>query len=148
MTCGAYKIENKVTGQVYVGSSKNIERAVKLYFSQLRNNKHPNGKLQNAWNEYKEENFRWEILDESTEGERDEVAQKYLDLLNSPEIGYNVSCYASMKIGAREIKKEDEIRRIELEEWEREHPFCEEKKLISEEDMMRLELIFNRKRVR
>ena len=35
----------------------------------MKNNKHPNNKLQNSWNKYGEENFKFEVLKETSEDE-------------------------------------------------------------------------------
>lgn len=55
--CGIYKIVNKVTGQCYVGQSQYTKKRIKEHFRLLRNNKHSNKHLQNAYNKYGAENF-------------------------------------------------------------------------------------------
>ena len=58
---GIYKIVNKATNACYVGQSQRIKKRVKEHFRLLRWNKHPNAKLQNAYNKYGHDNFSWEI---------------------------------------------------------------------------------------
>ena len=56
-TCGLYKIVNKATGQCYVGQSQRVEKRLKEHFRLLRLKKHPNQKLQRAYNKYGAQNF-------------------------------------------------------------------------------------------
>lgn len=62
MNSGIYLISNLVNGKVYIGSSKNITKRKAQHFSDLRNGKHTNCYLQNAWNKYGGDFFQWEIL--------------------------------------------------------------------------------------
>ena len=65
----------------------------------LRNNKHDNKYLQNAWNKYREENFIFEIMEESENDEEIliKIEQKWLDETKcyEQEIGYNFCDKAS-----------------------------------------------------
>ena len=47
---GIYKITNLTNGMVYIGSSINIEIRLKHHFRELKNNRHKNRHLQNAFN--------------------------------------------------------------------------------------------------
>jgi group I intron endonuclease len=60
---GIYKIENKANGKVYIGQSANINKRWIEHRSNLNNNRHPNRKLQNAWNNYGQDNFDFNILE-------------------------------------------------------------------------------------
>jgi len=59
--CGIYKIVNKKSGLCYVGQSQRVKKRVSEHFRQLRSNKHPNPKLQNAFNKHGEDSFDWKI---------------------------------------------------------------------------------------
>lgn len=61
---GIYIIRNIINNKGLVGYSKNLRRRKNWHFCLLRNNKHSNERIQNSWNKYKEENFRFEILEE------------------------------------------------------------------------------------
>lgn len=61
-TCGIYCIQCVKTNKRYVGSSVNIKKRLYYHLNRLRNNKHGNIYLQNAWNKYKEESFIYCIL--------------------------------------------------------------------------------------
>lgn len=50
--CGIYKIVNTATGQCYVGQSQRAKKRIKEHFRLLRQNKHTNQHLQNAYNKY------------------------------------------------------------------------------------------------
>lgn len=65
---GIYKITNNVTGDCYIGKSKDMFVRMGQHKSLLKSNKHKysNGELsllQKAWNKYGEESFSFEILD-------------------------------------------------------------------------------------
>ena len=59
---GIYIIENLITGKIYVGKSKNINSRLKQHKRALNKNYHVNAVLQNDWNEYGENNFKFDIL--------------------------------------------------------------------------------------
>jgi group I intron endonuclease len=58
---GIYKIVNLAKGDCYVGQSQNVKKRVSEHFRLLRNGRHVNAKLQNAFNKYGESNFQWSL---------------------------------------------------------------------------------------
>jgi group I intron endonuclease len=60
--CGIYKIENIVTGDFYIGQSINLKNRRYQHFYELKKNKHKNKYLQNSFNKYGKENFKFFIL--------------------------------------------------------------------------------------
>ncbi len=60
---GIYKITNIVNNKIYIGSSINLKYRKCSHFRNLRLNKHVNYHLQYAFNKYKEENFKWEVIE-------------------------------------------------------------------------------------
>lgn len=60
--CGIYQIVNTVNKNKYIGQSINIKDRIIRHRYQLNNNIHNNQKLQNAWNKYGEDFFKFEIL--------------------------------------------------------------------------------------
>ena len=62
MITGIYRILNTITKDFYIGSATNFTIRKSCHFHNLRNNKHANKHLQNAWDKYKEHNFKFEIL--------------------------------------------------------------------------------------
>jgi group I intron endonuclease len=63
MNSGIYQIKNVKNGKLYIGSSIQIEIRWQDHLRDLRNNKHCNKHLQNAFNCYGEENFLFEVID-------------------------------------------------------------------------------------
>ena len=60
---GIYKIENLITHKVYIGQSVDVKKRWTEHKHLLKNNKHDNQFLQNAWNKYGEENFKFCIVE-------------------------------------------------------------------------------------
>ena len=60
--CGIYKIENLVNGKVYIGKTVDFKERKKEHKLDLRLNRHYNNYLQNAWNKYGRENFKFEMV--------------------------------------------------------------------------------------
>jgi len=91
MTAGIYTITNASTGKVYVGSSSNIEARWRQHMSDLRLQKHGNGKLQNAWKKYGPAAFVFSIV-ERVEVESDLLTREryFIDSLNAVIDGYNI----------------------------------------------------------
>lgn len=92
---GIYLIKNKINNKLYIGKSMNLLKRKREHLNKLRNNKHENSKLQNAFNKYGEENFLFEILikDESlSENELYDLERIYTYLFDTKDRGYNL-CY-------------------------------------------------------
>lgn len=106
---GVYMIENIVNAKVYIGSSNNIEERISRHFYMLRNNKHHSSHLQNAFNKYGEENFKFHILKECREKDLIKWEQVYMNKYQAtcPACGYNVS----LKAG-RVVLNEDSRKRV------------------------------------
>lgn len=86
---GIYIIRCKLTGRVYVGSSKNVNSRLNHHISSLRGSRHASWKLQEAWYEHGEDNFEFLLLEEVLEPELSLFEQKYIDEFNSFANGFN-----------------------------------------------------------
>lgn len=67
MTCGIYRITNKINGHMYIGLSKNIEQRIKEHFSHGINGQRKDDlekPLYRAFKKYGKDNFEWDILEE------------------------------------------------------------------------------------
>lgn len=64
MARGIYKIINITNNKFYVGSAVDLKRRKTRHFSELRNGKHNNAKLQNSWNKYGEKSFIFVVVEE------------------------------------------------------------------------------------
>ena len=58
---GIYKLVNKATGACYVGQSQRVKKRIKEHFRLLRWGRHPNPRLQNAYNKYGADQFDWGV---------------------------------------------------------------------------------------
>lgn len=79
-------------GKFYIGSAKNYKSRWAQHLTELRNNKHSNRHLQNAWNKHGEDNFRFEVVEEVDLADQFKKEQEYLNFLRPfGENGYNIS---------------------------------------------------------
>ena len=69
MKTGIYCIENTITNKKYIGQSVDINDRWSRHRIDLRLNRHCNSIIQNSWNKYGEEFFKFYILEEVTERE-------------------------------------------------------------------------------
>ena len=60
---GIYKLANKINGNFYIGSSKNLELRWKQHKYNLKRKKHINIILQRSWDKYGEKSFDFEIIE-------------------------------------------------------------------------------------
>lgn len=67
MARGIYKIINVINNKFYVGSAVDLKRRKTRHFSDLRNGRHSNGKLQSAWGKYGEQAFVFVVVEELPE---------------------------------------------------------------------------------
>lgn len=89
---GIYVIRNLKTGNVYVGSSDNIERRVRAHMNLLARGRHHSIKLQRAWDKHGSELFAFETLEVVADVERlIEREQEYIDSMGAFGMGgYNM----------------------------------------------------------
>ena len=60
---GVYVIECVATGQLYVGSSSNLDERKAAHWALLRRGKHPNARLQEAWVLYGEGALTFRVVE-------------------------------------------------------------------------------------
>ena len=101
MKSGIYKIVNLVNDKVYVGSAVNAENRWYKHKSRLRLNKHHSIKLQNSWNKYGFNNFKFEIIEECNQEKLIEREQYYIDSYDSYNNGYNCNPMAGSSLGRK-----------------------------------------------
>jgi len=98
LTIGIYKITNKSNNKVYIGESFNIERRWNEHKLDLENNSHHSYKLQNDYNIYGKNNFKFEVIEEVRIRNKLVIQKvyllafedKYMKQFNSINNGYNV----------------------------------------------------------
>lgn len=86
MTCGIYKIENKINGKSYIGQSANIERRWKDHKTHYKINDEP---LYNEMKLYGIENFELSVIEECDEENLLDREIFWIDYYNSYNEGYN-----------------------------------------------------------
>jgi group I intron endonuclease len=93
MNSGIYAIENILNKKKYVGSAKNFKKRWYVHKYKLNHNTHDNSYLQNAWNEYGADNFKFTIIEEVEPINLIQREQYYIDLYDvcNRNIGYNLS---------------------------------------------------------
>jgi group I intron endonuclease len=94
MKMGIYKITNTQNGKFYIGSSKDVDRRWWEHKNDLNKKAHINTKLQNAWNFYGENQFKFEIIEEIIDEKLLlEREQHYLNVFEPYRngIGYNIA---------------------------------------------------------
>ena len=76
--CGIYAIRNVLTGDRYVGQAVDIERRWKDHRQALAQGQASSPKLQQAWDEYGEDAFVFEILEECSPRHLDDLEEHFL----------------------------------------------------------------------
>lgn len=96
-SAGIYKIVNIITNDIYIGSAVNFRSRFKRHINALRQKRHCNDILQNAWNKYGEENFKFEVVEKVLDKSKLFLCeQQYLDLLHPK---YNIREKADNRAG-------------------------------------------------
>ena len=100
--CGIYSITNLVNDKQYVGSTNNYNKRKTQHLSNLRNNRHTNPYLQNAWNKDDgENNFVFNLEVEIDESQLLIVEQIYID---NNIGGYNITKFADAPTRGRRFR--------------------------------------------
>ena len=89
-----YKIENIINGKKYIGRTNNADRRKSEHLSALGYGKHRNVYLQKAWEKYGEDNFIFDVIDESENiNEIFEKEREWITKLNTCDrkCGYNLT---------------------------------------------------------
>lgn len=96
MKSGIYQIKNLVNGKIYVGSASTLRNRKCNHFSDLRDNKHPNARLQNSYNKYGRSNFEFSIIEYCSKDKLVEREQHYIDTLDPY---FNIRRIANSNLG-------------------------------------------------
>ena len=96
--CAIYQIKNSKNRKVYIGGTKDVERRFSYHKSRLKNGKHDNYHLQNAWNKYGEDSFVFLVIEICNEDNIAEREQHYIDETGCLERakGYNIAPTANL----------------------------------------------------
>ena len=80
--CAVYKITNIITGDFYIGSSKDVKRRWSSHKWQSTWNKYPNNPMYQDMNKYGLDKFDFEILAEVEANKLKEAEQQFIETLN------------------------------------------------------------------
>ena len=78
---GVYKITNTVTGDFYIGSSKNVKRRWACHKWPSRWNEHPNNPMYLDMRKYGIDKFEFQVITEVEADKLKETEQHYIELL-------------------------------------------------------------------
>ncbi len=110
MTSGVYRIKNIKTQRVYIGSTIDIFKRWPSHRSQLANNTHDNSKLQNSYNKWGKDVFRYKLIKKLPNTISVEILllweQKFIDKYQSAirGKGYNICPVAGSCLGRKRKK--------------------------------------------
>lgn len=88
--CGIYYIQNKVTGQVYLGQTSRLKDRSGEHFYLLRKGCHFNKHLQNSFNKYGEAAFEFNVIEYCDPEFLSEYESAYIDMFNLKKYGFNI----------------------------------------------------------
>ena len=114
---GIYYIENLISGKKYIGQSINTSIRWKNHKNQLRGNRSPFVDLQNDWNIFGEENFKFQLIEEcNNQYSLDLLEEYYVDFFDSYKNGYNQSHNGKFTFDGMKHKEESKeiLRQLHL----------------------------------
>ena len=79
--CAVYKITNVITGDFYIGSSKNVKRRWTAHKCPSKWNEHPNCPMYLDMQKYGLDKFEFEIIEEVEPERLKEVEQQFIETL-------------------------------------------------------------------
>ena len=78
---GVYKITNTVTGDFYIGSSKDVKNRWACHKCKSKWKRYPNNPLYKDFQKYGIDKFEFQILEEAEAEQLKEIEQQFIDLL-------------------------------------------------------------------
>lgn len=100
--CGIYEIRNKITGKVYIGSSRDCARRFSEHRSRLVRGVHVNGRLQASWNKHGADAFEFLLVFSVIDADDLEaVEQTFLNERRAVDADYNLAPTAGNTAGWR-----------------------------------------------
>ena len=113
---GIYRITNLVNGKIYIGSAVDLIDRKKTHISKLNNGNHENEYLQRSWIKYRQDSFKFEII-ELVENKDNLIEREQYWIDNTRccdrSIGYNLCPVAGSSFGTKST--EDTIFKLKYE---------------------------------
>lgn len=85
-----YSITNLVNQKIYIGQTVNPTNRFAYHKNYLRNNKHDNPHLQNAWNKYGEQSFSFNIVECIIVNDVDYLNEREQYWIDNTKASYNI----------------------------------------------------------
>ena len=114
---GIYKITNTVTGDFYIGSSKNVKRRLAAHKWSSVWKKYPNNPMYLDFQKYGLDKFEFQILEEVEPGSLKETEQQFIETLKPTYNNYNAKGLdiERHKEYQKEYKKTDKYKKYNKE---------------------------------
>lgn len=98
---GVYKIRCLVNDRCYIGSSVDVVKRLYNHHWHLISDRHPNQKLQRAWNKHGATNFEFSVVEMCARDDQLVREQHWMDVLDVCATGYNMSPTARNTAGRK-----------------------------------------------
>ena len=110
---GVYKITNTITGDFYIGSSKDVKQRWTSHKCKSTWNKCPSNPMYQDMQKYGVDKFAFEILAEVEEGSLKEMEQQFIEMLNPTYNNYNAKGRDIER--QKEYEKSDKVKKYHKE---------------------------------
>jgi hypothetical protein len=121
-----YKIINKVTGDIYIGQTKNFSKRCRQHLLALRKNLHHATYLQRAFNKYGESHFEFSIVEDVSNDELNEREYYYINQLKAKYNSANSPEYYTSKLFKKHSKKKAKLRTLTVLQYDLKGSFIKE----------------------
>jgi len=110
---GVYCIESLDKTKKYIGSSQNVFKRCNRHFSELKNNKHKNVKLQAYYNKYGKENLTFYVLELVQNNEL--LIAKEQFFIDKEKPWFNINLIANSSLGVKRSEEtKEKVRQANL----------------------------------
>ena len=127
---GIYKITNTVTGDFYIGSSKDVKRRWREHKCPSSWKRFPNKQLYQDMRKYGVDNFDFQILEEVEEGKLKDAEQQFIETLKPT---YNQMNAKGWNIEKRKKAKKEYEKSEKRKKYKEEYEKSEKRKKYKEE---------------
>ena len=111
--CAVYKITNTITGDFYIGSSKNVKERWACHKCKSTWKQHPNNPMYKDMEKYGLNNFEFEILAEVEGWKLKEMEQQFIEILKPTYNQMNAKGWDTERY--KEYKKSDKFKTYQKE---------------------------------